>query len=185
MVCPNRLRSSFLRPPTRDVAETFHRSPSCISQDEMSYESMKAQIKALMEPQSKMMSHSNIVFLSEEGKEKSLTFMHFSHGGVRKQQVREVHICPHSLTYMDRSFPKRVCSLVKRRDGLSQVGKDDSVGSRACSPEGGNRQNRLHLESRTPSWAGPWTLSYTPSIYGSSTPKENQTPRWKSPRAPT
>ena len=185
MVCPNRLRSSFLRPPTRDVAETFHRSPSCISQDEMSYESMKAQIKALMEPQSKMMSHSNIVLLSEEGKEKSLTFMHFSHGGVRKQQVREVHICPHSLTYMDRSFPKRVCSLVKRRDGLSQVGKDDSVGSRACSPEGGNRQNRLHLESRTPSWAGPWTLSYMPSIYGSSTPKENQTPRWKSPRAPT
>ncbi|ELR50090.1 hypothetical protein M91_20223 [Bos mutus] len=81
------------------------------SQDEMSYESMKAQIKALMEPQSKMMSHSNIVLLSEEGKEKSLTFMHSSHGGVRKQQVREVHICPCSLTYMDRSFPKRVCSL--------------------------------------------------------------------------
>ena len=25
--------------------------------------------------------------------------------------------------------------------------------------EGGNRQNRLHLESRTPSWAGLWTLS--------------------------
>ena len=26
--------------------------------------------------------------------------------------------------------------------------------------EGGNRQNRLHLESRTPSWAGlGWTLS--------------------------
>ena len=32
--------------------------------------------------------------------------------------------------------------------------------------EGGNRQNRLHLESRTPSWAGLWTLSYMPCIYG-------------------
>ena len=36
--------------------------------------------------------------------------------------------------------------------------------------EGGNRQNRLHLESRTPSWAGLWTLSYMPSIYGNDTP---------------
>jgi len=32
--------------------------------------------------------------------------------------------------------------------------------------EGGNRQNRLPLESRTPSWAGLWTLSYTPSTNG-------------------
>ena len=32
--------------------------------------------------------------------------------------------------------------------------------------EGGNRQNRLYLESRTPSWAELWTLSYMPSIYG-------------------
>ena len=36
--------------------------------------------------------------------------------------------------------------------------------------EGGNRQNRLHLESRTPSWAGLWTLSSTPSIYGNDIP---------------
>ena len=36
--------------------------------------------------------------------------------------------------------------------------------------EGGNRQNRLHLESRTPSWAGLWTLSYTPSICGNNIP---------------
>ena len=28
------------------------------------------------------------------------------------------------------------------------------------------KQNRLYLESRTPSWAGLWTLSYMPSIYG-------------------
>ena len=32
--------------------------------------------------------------------------------------------------------------------------------------EGGNRQNRLHLESRTPSWAGLWALSSIPSVYG-------------------
>ena len=32
--------------------------------------------------------------------------------------------------------------------------------------EGENRQNRLHLESRTLSWAGLWTLSYMSSIYG-------------------
>ena len=36
--------------------------------------------------------------------------------------------------------------------------------------EGGTRQNRLHLESRTPSWAGLWTLSYMPSIYGNDIP---------------
>ena len=36
--------------------------------------------------------------------------------------------------------------------------------------EGGNRQNMLHLESRTPSWAGLWTLSYMPSIYGNNIP---------------
>ena len=29
--------------------------------------------------------------------------------------------------------------------------------------EGGNRQNRLHLESRTPSWGELWTLNYMPS----------------------
>ena len=37
-------------------------------------------------------------------------------------------------------------------------------------PEGGNRQNRLHLESRTLSWARLWTLSYMPSIYGNDIP---------------
>ena len=34
--------------------------------------------------------------------------------------------------------------------------------------EGGNRQNRLHLESRTLSWARLWTLSYVTSIYGNN-----------------
>ena len=36
--------------------------------------------------------------------------------------------------------------------------------------EGGNRQNRLHLEGRTPSWARLWTLSYMPCIYGNDIP---------------
>ena len=36
--------------------------------------------------------------------------------------------------------------------------------------EGGNRQNKLSLESRTPSWAGLWALSYLPSIYGNDLP---------------
>ena len=36
--------------------------------------------------------------------------------------------------------------------------------------EGGNRQNRLHLESKTPSWARLWTLSYMPNIYGNDIP---------------
>ena len=36
--------------------------------------------------------------------------------------------------------------------------------------EGGNRQNRLHLESRTPSWARLWTLRYVPTIYGNNIP---------------
>ena len=36
--------------------------------------------------------------------------------------------------------------------------------------EGGNRQNRLRLESWTPSWAGLWTLSYMPSNCGNDIP---------------
>ena len=43
--------------------------------------------------------------------------------------------------------------------------------------EGGNRQTRLHLESRTPSWAGLWTLSYTPVSMETTHQLENQTPR--------
>ena len=49
--------------------------------------------------------------------------------------------------------------------------------------EGRSRQNRLHLESRTPSWAGLWTLSYTPSIYGNNIPtgKPDPTPYGRAP----
>ena len=36
--------------------------------------------------------------------------------------------------------------------------------------EGENKQNGLHLESRTPFWARLWTLSYMPSIYGNDIP---------------
>ena len=52
--------------------------------------------------------------------------------------------------------------------------------------EGGNRQNRLHLESRIPSWNRLWTLSYKPSIYGNDIPTGKADPSgWKSPRAYT
>jgi len=44
--------------------------------------------------------------------------------------------------------------------------------------EGGNRQNRLHLESRTPSWARLWTLSYMPCIFGNDIPTGKPGP-WK------
>ena len=47
---------------------------------------------------------------------------------------------------------------------------DPVLGVQEVVTEGGNRQNRLHLESRTPSWAGLWTLSYVPSIYGNNIP---------------
>ena len=42
--------------------------------------------------------------------------------------------------------------------------------------EGGNRQTRLHLESRSPSWAGLWTLSSMSSIYGNDIPTEKPGP---------
>ena len=48
--------------------------------------------------------------------------------------------------------------------------------------EGGNRQNRLHLESRTPSWAGLWTLSYMPSIYGNDIPTGKPDPQVEEPQ---
>ena len=48
--------------------------------------------------------------------------------------------------------------------------------------EGGNRQNRLHLESRTPSWAGLWTLSSMPSIYGNDIPTGKPGPQMEEPQ---
>ena len=48
--------------------------------------------------------------------------------------------------------------------------------------EGGNRWNRLCLESRTPSWAGLWSLSYMPSIYGNDIPTGKPDPRMVEPQ---
>ena len=54
---------------------------------------------------------------------------------------------------------------------VQSLGQEDSLEKEmATHSEGGNRQNRLHLESRTPPWAGLWTLSYMPSIYGNDIP---------------
>uniref|UniRef100_A0A4W2EMM7 RNA-directed DNA polymerase n=1 Tax=Bos indicus x Bos taurus TaxID=30522 RepID=A0A4W2EMM7_BOBOX len=53
---------------------------------------------------------------------------------------------------------------------------------RRIDAEGGNRQNRLHLKSRTPCWTRLWTLSYMPSTYGNDTatgkpdPPDGRTP---------
>ena len=49
--------------------------------------------------------------------------------------------------------------------------------------EGGNRQNRLHLESRTPSWAGLWTLSYMSNIYRNDISTGKPDPRPQHERA--
>ena len=48
--------------------------------------------------------------------------------------------------------------------------------------EGGNRQNRLHIERRTLSWAGLWTLSYMPSIYGNNIPTGKPGPQKEEPQ---
>ena len=53
---------------------------------------------------------------------------------------------------------------------------DPVLGVQEVVTEGGNRQNRLHLESRTPSWAGLWTLSSMPSIYGNDIPNGKPDP---------
>ena len=42
--------------------------------------------------------------------------------------------------------------------------------------EGGNRQNRLHLESRTPSWARLWTWAICPVSMETTYQLEHQTP---------
>ena len=63
--------------------------------------------------------------------------------------------------------------LMKVKEESKNVGLKLSIQKTkvmASGPEGGNRQNRLHPESRTPSWAGLWTLSCMPSIYGNSIP---------------
>ena len=51
--------------------------------------------------------------------------------------------------------------------------------------EGGNRQNRLHLESRAPCWAVLWTLSYMPSIHENNILMPTGKPGCHPPRTPT
>ena len=59
-----------------------------------------------------------------------------------------------------------------------EIKQEGDVQSMCHDNEGGNRQNRLYLESRTPSWVGLWTLSYVPSIYGNDIPTGKSGP-WK------
>ena len=78
--------------------------------------------------------------------------------------------------------------LMKVKEESEKVGLKLSIQKTkvmASGPEGGNRQNRLCLESRTPSWAGLWTLIYMPSIYGNDIPTGKPDPGWKSPKAHT
>ena len=44
------------------------------------------------------------------------------------------------------------------------------------------KQNSLHLESRTPSWVGLWTLSSMPSIYGNDRPTGKPGPQKEEPQ---
>ena len=49
-----------------------------------------------------------------------------------------------------------------------------------CISEGGNRTDSL--EGGTPSWAGLWTLSYMPSIYGNDIPTGKPGPWQEEPQ---
>ena len=40
-----------------------------------------------------------------------------------------------------------------------EIKQEGDVQNMCHDNEGGNRQNRLYLESKTPSWAGLWTLN--------------------------
>ena len=46
---------------------------------------------------------------------------------------------------------------------------------------GRNRQNRLHVESKTPSWVTLWNLSDMPIIYGNDIPIGKPDPRKEEP----
>ena len=59
---------------------------------------------------------------------------------------------------------------LKKKKERERERERENAGTQKGLFEGGNRQNRLHIESRTPSWAGLWTLSYMPSIYGKDIP---------------
>ena len=60
-----------------------------------------------------------------------------------------------------------VHGVPKELDRTEQLNNKNVISS---DIQRGNRQDRLRLESRTPSWAGLWALSYMPSICGSDIP---------------
>ena len=89
-------------------------------------------------------------------------------------------------TLMEESEEELKSLLMKVKEESEKVGLKLSIQKTkimASDPEGGNRQNRLRLESRTPSWAGLWTLS--PVSMETTYQLENQAPRRKSLRART
>ena len=61
-------------------------------------------------------------------------------------------------------------------------GNHENAACRSVTIEGGNRQNRLGLESRTPSWAGMWTLSSMPSICRNNIPTGKPGPQEEEPQ---
>ena len=63
-------------------------------------------------------------------------------------------------------LPRSKCLLISWLQLPSAVIWEPPKIKSATVSEGGNRQNRLHLESRTPSWARLWSLSYLPHIHG-------------------
>ena len=64
-------------------------------------------------------------------------------------------------------------------DWVPWIPKDEPPSKFLLSPP----KNRLHPESRTPSWARLWTLSSMPSIYGSDTPTGKPDPWKKEPKS--
>ena len=75
-------------------------------------------------------------------------------------------------------LPPRISSIA----GLSFTNTD----ARKCwahdSHWRGSRQSQLHLESRTPPWAGLWTLSFMPSMYGNDIATGKPGPRKEEPQ---
>ena len=71
------------------------------------------------------------------------------------------------------------CKEIERNN---RMGKTRDLFKEIRDTEGGNRQNRLCLESRTPSWAGLWTLSSMPNFYANDIPTGKPGPRKEEPQ---
>ena len=82
--------------------------------------------------------------------------------------AKQRHKNTYSSTWKVPSMKESLWKL--RRGRWCLTSKTGSRCRKAAWSEGGNRQNRLHLESRTPSWAALWSLSYLPNIYGNDIP---------------